>query len=102
MFFFLLFIYRRTFSWFIFWYNFLLGTICKTALKAYDWYLLGVTIIVQINKADWKARLCAGDSTVVNHDLVINAARSVVHEALRGSLLSVFQRGHLPYEKKLP
>lgn len=69
----------------------------KVAIKGYDWYLLGITIAVQLNKSNWKTRLCIQDTIVVNHDLVIRAVHNVDLEELRLLLLSVFHKGHISF-----
>ena len=64
-------------------------------LKSYDWYMLGVTIVVQLFKLEWKEKLCSIDTRIVNHSLVLRAAREVEHAPLRELLLSVFKQGRI-------
>lgn len=75
--------------------RYFLPEVSQKALKSYDWYLLGVTIVVQLFKSEWKEKLCSSKTSIISHELVIRAACDVVHEPLRKLLISVFQRGHI-------
>ena len=76
--------------------RYFLPEVLQKAVKSYDWYLLGVTIVVQLCKSEWKEKLCSSETSVISHELVIRAARNVAHDPLRKLLLSVFLRGHMP------